>query len=232
MNRDCRLLPYSVADGPNNMAADESLLHCAVDGTASLRFYGWSQPTLSLGYFQSEQTRQADPRLAALPFVRRPSGGAALVHEHEVTYALALPADSYWNTRKPWLNKMHAIIGAALEKCSVPVQVHRSASGAPYSESWCFLNITTGDLLVGQSKICGSAQRRRSGALLQHGVILLAVCRHTPILPGIFELCGRRLDAQEVCACVAQEFSIQTGCTLLPADWTPKTRSGAFAIGF
>src|SRR5262245_26411902 len=86
-----RLLPYAVADGPHNMAADEALLGSAVAGTASLRFYGWSPPTLSLGYFQPEGVRRRDARLAGLPYVRRPSGGRTLVHDRELTYALALP---------------------------------------------------------------------------------------------------------------------------------------------
>ena len=69
----CRLLPYRVADGPTNMATDEALLEAALAGVATLRFYGWSPPTLSLGYFQSERLRLADPLLAALPFVPRKS---------------------------------------------------------------------------------------------------------------------------------------------------------------
>jgi len=47
-----RLLPFREADGPHNMAADEMLLEAAGVGQASLRFYGWSAPELSLGYFQ------------------------------------------------------------------------------------------------------------------------------------------------------------------------------------
>src|SRR5437588_9911435 len=92
----CRLLPYAVADGAHNMAADEVLLEGASAGVASLRFYGWSEPTLSLGYFQSAAVRRTDPRLAALPYVRRPTGGMTLVHHHELTSALALPARSPW----------------------------------------------------------------------------------------------------------------------------------------
>ena len=81
----CRLLPYAVADGPHNMADDEVLLESATAGVASVRFYGWLPATLSLGYFQPEQIRHADASLARLPFVRRPSGGAALIHDQEVT---------------------------------------------------------------------------------------------------------------------------------------------------
>src|SRR5437016_3691861 len=100
------------------MATDEELLHAAAAGVASLRFYGSSLPTLSLGYFQREKLRSTDPLLAALPFVRRPSGGQTLVHHHEVTYALAIPAGT-WQRGKPWLMHMHEIIAAALASLGI-----------------------------------------------------------------------------------------------------------------
>src|ERR1051326_1065531 len=87
----CRLLPFAVADGPQNMAADEVLLHSAAAGQVSLRFYGWTEATLSLGYFQHAARRLDDPLLPELPFVRRPTGGDALVHHQELTYCLAVP---------------------------------------------------------------------------------------------------------------------------------------------
>ena len=59
-----RLLPLEIADGPSNMAADEMLLESAAQGVASLRFYGWSEATVSLGYFQPAAARLADPLLA------------------------------------------------------------------------------------------------------------------------------------------------------------------------
>ena len=91
-----RLLPFAIADGVTNMAADEVMLRSAADGIASLRFYGWAQATVSLGYFQSHVANRADPKLGALPWVRRPSGGATLVHHHALTYALALPPGDAW----------------------------------------------------------------------------------------------------------------------------------------
>src|SRR5947209_949950 len=111
--RVVRLLPYSVASGPENMAADETLLRSAIEGTTSLRFYAWSPATLSLGYFQPESARRRDPLVADLPFVRRPSGGTALVHDHEVTYALALAPGSAASAAA-WHQKMHGIIAEAL----------------------------------------------------------------------------------------------------------------------
>jgi lipoate-protein ligase A len=114
------------------MAADEALLESAVGGLAALRFYGWTEPTLSLGYFQPEAARLADPLLAALPWVRRASGGAALVHHVEVTYALALPAGMPWQASAAaqrrsvpgtsWLCRMHGMVWAALAGLGVEVQ--------------------------------------------------------------------------------------------------------------
>src|SRR5947207_4428455 len=100
------------------MAADEALLQSALAGKPSLRLYGWSEPTVSLGYFQPEAVRREDPRLAQLPYVRRPSGGGTLVHHHEVTYALALPPGPNWQSGAGkhlqfWLWRMHEIIAAA-----------------------------------------------------------------------------------------------------------------------
>ena len=88
----CFLLPYLMADGPANMALDEAMLEEAARGDAAyLRFYGWTVPTLSLGYFQRMADVRADPRWAGVPIVRRPTGGGAIWHHHELTYAIAVP---------------------------------------------------------------------------------------------------------------------------------------------
>src|SRR5256885_1114818 len=109
-----RLLPLETADGATNMAADEVLLEAAVAGSAALRFYQWSEATLSLGYFQPEAIRRSDPLLAELPWVRRPSGGSALIHHYELTYALALPAGFDWQPKgQSWICRFHSVIAAA-----------------------------------------------------------------------------------------------------------------------
>src|SRR5262245_39757909 len=94
----CRLLSTAVASGAANMAMDETLLTSALErGVASLRFYRWSVPTLSLGYFQPHSEALADPNLVGVDWVRRPTGGAAILHHLEITYALALPAGPPWH---------------------------------------------------------------------------------------------------------------------------------------
>src|SRR5437870_3415594 len=110
MSQLIRLLELRSAGGGINMAADETLMEGAAGGSASLRFYTWQEPTLSLGYFQP-----AAERLLGLPYVRRPSGGAALVHDHELTYCLALPAGLAWQRRgESWICRMHGVIATAL----------------------------------------------------------------------------------------------------------------------
>ncbi|HZT79572.1 MAG TPA: lipoate--protein ligase family protein [Gemmataceae bacterium] len=216
----CRLLPWSVAAGPHHMAADQTLLESAAAGLASLRFYGWSEATLSLGYFQPERLRHDDPLLAALPFVRRPSGGSTLVHHREVTYALALPAGRPWQSGEPWLPRMHGILAAALARLGVTANPVAPGAERHFEGPLCFRHFTAGDLLIGEAKVVGSAQRKLRGALMQHGAILLEQSPHTPSLPGIRELTGRRLAAEEVAAAVAEELARQTGWDLAPGEWT------------
>jgi lipoate-protein ligase A len=220
----CRLLPRAAADAPHNMAADEVLLESAAAGTASLRFYGWTEATVSLGYFQPERVRTEDPRLAGLPLVRRPSGGGTLIHHFEVTYALGLPPGPPWQTGGSWLGRMHAIIAAALARLGVTARPHAPAGDAPFRGFLCFQHLTAGDLLIGPGKVVGSAQRRQRGALMQHGSILLAASPYAPRLPGIRELTGFDLPVAETCAAVVREFEQQTGWALIPGDWTAVER--------
>jgi lipoate-protein ligase A len=220
-----RLLPYSTADGTHNMAADEVLLESAAASVASLRFYGWIEATLSLGYFQPERLRHTDERLAALPFVRRPSGGEALVHHHEVTYALALPAGVPWHGPEPWIRRMHRIIAAALADLGVAAELYvPPPEPPPFTGVLCFQHWTAGDLIVGNGKIVGSAQRRRRGAILQHGGVLLAQSLHTPSLPGILELTGRRLTVEETGRAIQDRFVNATGWCLVEMDWEENER--------
>lgn len=223
----CRFLTHSVADGAHNMAADEVLLEAAVAGLASLRLYGWSSATVSLGYFQTTRSR-LDARLAELPYVRRPSGGMTLVHHHELTYALALPAAAPWQSKtdRPWLCRMHDIIADALRGLGVSTTAAACATprlrSGPAEESaaLCFQHVTTGDLLLAEAKVVGSAQRRQRGALLQHGAILLAASPHAPEIAGILELTGRRLHVAEVADALTQSWTRNTGWSLAMADWS------------
>jgi lipoyl(octanoyl) transferase len=222
----CRALPLAAMDGVHNMAADETLLESAVAGVASLRFYTWSKPTVSLGYFQAASLRLTDSLLSNLPWVRHPSGGAALIHDRELTYALALPAGRPWQTDTSWLSRMHAIIRRALAELAVRTELFKPAcvEASPFSGLLCFQHFTACDLMIQNAKVVGSAQRRQRGALMQHGGILLNQSPYTPVLPGIRELSGQDLSAAQVAESVWQAIAEETGWTLEPEDWTDQER--------
>jgi lipoate-protein ligase A len=210
----CDLFPFLTADGPTNMAADDVLLEYAVaTGRPALRFYTWDPPTLSLGYFQAF----AD-RLACLPVVRRQTGGGAIVHHHELTYALALPPGPLQKSVN-WACRMHDIIRATLAS-------YGAAAGAACGQEagrgafLCFEHHTPGDVLLGDQKIVGSAQRRRAGALLQHGSILLAASPFAPHRRGIRELADIVFPPDRLADDLAGPFSQTTGWTLTPIDWS------------
>lgn len=218
-----RLLPFARADGPWNMAADEVLLQGAAAGVAALRFYGWEPATVSLGYFQPSAPVVEHPRLGSLPLVRRASGGDALVHDHEVTYALALPAAAPWLDRRAnWLRAMHHVLRDVL--AGFGVAVTSCAEERRLGPVLCFLHQTPEDLLHDGHKVVGSAQRRQRDALLQHGGILLARSAHTPELPGIRETAGVLIDPERLQAAVAGVLAARFGAAVEPGDWTDDER--------
>ena len=162
------------------MAIDEWLLDRAVRSSrvdapsplAALRFYTWSRPTLSLGFHQ----RHLHPRWSELArrgevlLVRRPSGGRAVLHAGELTYALVWPQAparrrEAYRAACAWLQQGFADLGLPLQFGAEPADpLHPS----------CFATSTAADLIQRQGgKRIGSAQLWRHGVLLQHGSILL-----------------------------------------------------------
>jgi lipoate-protein ligase A len=177
------------------MALDEALLQTAAGGarTAYLRTYGWATPTLSLGYFQKLALAQADPRFQDVPVVRRLTGGGAIWHHHDVTYALAIPANHPLARPSARLYRaVHTAIAAALAEVGVPAdrRVNSGESGLVYRSRplLCFTDHDPEDIVTKGVKIVGSAQRRRGDAVLQHGSLLLARSYRTPELLGVCDV--------------------------------------------
>jgi len=210
-----RIVPFEADHGGPNMAADEVILRTALGGQATLRFYAWSEATLSLGYFQPARVRWEDQCLSSLPYVRRPSGGSALVHHFEVTYALALPAGPPWQEKGSWLTRMHGVIAESLRSLGVAARLHAPSGAAEaFPSPLCFQHLTSGDIVVDVAKVVGSAQRKQHGALMQHGGILLAGSPHAPSLPGIKELCGINLESNGIIPAIEKVFRAHTGWEL------------------
>ncbi len=218
-----RLLPFSDADGATNMAADEAMLESASAGVASLRFYTWTEPTLSLGYFQPAEARAETP---GVDWVRRSTGGAAILHHHELTYALALPPGADWHTGESWVCRMHHLLRDELATAGLTAHAVVCGEEQKLGEVLCFLDQTAGDLLVDESKVAGSAQRKWKGALLQHGSILLRRSPHAPHLAGIHDFAGRELfTPEELAGRLADRVAAAAGCDAEPGDWTPPERA-------
>ena len=209
---DCRLIIDPAALGAWNMAVDEALLHeAAGNGLATLRFYAWSEPTLSLGYFQrvADREQHASSRRCAL--VRRQTGGGAILHDQEITYSLTLPAGHPLARSAPSLyaavhDAAIAVLSAFSDHGCAPTLIRLKVSPKSRDREepfLCFQRRAPGDVLlidqpdrtqsVEQStehersalgtKILGSAQRRFGGALLQHGSLLLERSASAPSLP-------------------------------------------------
>jgi lipoyl(octanoyl) transferase len=175
--------------GADNMAIDESLLVSAIDRkTQTLRLYRWSEPTVSLGYFQKDDDPVLTSRFAGLPRVRRLSGGGALLHDREITYSIALP-DGHPLADAPTLlyDQVHAALVALIHDLGAPAQVRGEKRDQP-EPFLCFGRGDPRDIVLAGHKIVGSAQRRRKGAILQHGALLLEQSAHAPEFPGLFDL--------------------------------------------
>ena len=196
----CRLQIDPPADGAWNMAVDEALLLASLESqVATLRFYQWKQPTLSLGYFQRYEDRTEHLPSIAADVVRRLSGGGAILHDRELTYSLALP-DCYPLARdtQALYDAVHTTLVQLLQTsiAGAPVwQAKQWSESARQGPFLCFQRRFVGDILLERDdgtrhKIVGSAQRRRRGAVLQHGSILLAQSEVATELPGIRELTG------------------------------------------
>jgi lipoyl(octanoyl) transferase len=215
----CDLVTLRSADGPSQMAADEALLAHAAAGQPALRFYTWSEPTLSLGYFQRAADRLTDRRLADLPFVRRPTGGGAIVHHLELTYGLAIPVGLSPRDGTNCVCRMHDAIRAALAELGVATALIGCGRESGRGRFLCFEHLTPGDVVIGGAKVVGSASRKRAGAVLHHGSILLAASPHAPHLPGVHELAGVDIEATELAQVLAGTFTQVFGWELAPGDW-------------
>jgi lipoate-protein ligase A len=155
------------------MAADEALLDSVAAGAPpALRLYRWVPPALSLGRFQPDDDVDVDAcaRLG-VEVVRRPTGGQGLLHGADLTYAVALPRPE---GAAGGVDAVYALLAGALigGLARIGVEAAIARHDGPAGPV-CFAGQQGADLRVGERKLCGSAQVRRDGAVLQHGSILL-----------------------------------------------------------
>ena len=170
-----------------NMALDEALLewHSQGDIGPVLRFYEWQPATLSIGYFQSvdKEIDMDQVHKHGLGFVRRPTGGRGVLHEHELTYSVIV-SESYPDMPETVTEAYRVISGGVLEgfrnlgldaQFSVPETVQQTDDLKKPKSAVCFDAPSWYELVVEGKKVAGSAQTRQKGVILQHGAILLSL---------------------------------------------------------
>ncbi|OFW55934.1 MAG: hypothetical protein A2W01_05665 [Candidatus Solincola sediminis] len=160
------------------MTLDSALLKSAssIDFIPTLRFFRFHPPALTVGRFQDLAEIDFDAcRKKGIQVARRPTGGKGILHLDDFTYSVVLPArsDLPENVLEAYAVLSRGII-LALQSLGLDT-ILATSGNATYKKAGgaCFAATTGADIKYQGRKICGSAQLRRHGALLQHGTILL-----------------------------------------------------------
>jgi lipoyl(octanoyl) transferase len=199
-----------------------------------VRLYTWDVPSLSLGRNQRTASVYEPERCASqsVPVVRRMTGGRALLHGREVTYAVAAPVAAAPSLRGGY-DAINQCLLTALIALGVPAALaapteRTSAPGlAP-----CFETPSAGELVVDGRKLVGSAQHRDADAFLQHGSLLLdddqgmlASLALVPLPPSpapatLRALLGNTTGAETVFDAIEAAICVAAGGRLM--RWSPQ----------
>jgi lipoyl(octanoyl) transferase len=227
-DRGLEMIVDAPAPGEENMRRDISLLAACARGEipGAVRLYGFRPACLSLGRMQpaTDVDLEACER-DGVDVVRRPSGGRAVLHDQEVTYSVVCRSSNpvFGGRVLESCARIHealaiglGLLGVRTTPRAMPADLRRDArEGAAVAD--CFARPAAHELLDHRGrKLVGSAQARRSGALLQHGSVLLEPPRAarylrgyaTPTLSGvgIRELLGRHVSREELVDALAEGF--------------------------
>ena len=165
-------------DAAFNMALDEALLEAMPRlQKPVLRFYGWTQPAATFGYFQKFSEVAAATHLR--PLIRRPTGGGIVPHDADWTYAAIFPVGHEWHSFKAEesYRRIHDWLRLAFAELNIETELapccRKLESGNQKSEipSACFIGHEKSDLLWHGKKIAGAAQRRNKLGLLIQGSV-------------------------------------------------------------
>ena len=211
-----RFLDSGFGDAFSNMAADEAMAQGVAEGFAppTIRVFGWRPPAVSFGHAQ-RVAREVDIdrcRRMGVDIVRRPSGGRAVLHWHELTYSVVCPGDDplFGGSIQDAYRKISLCLVAGLKSLGVNAGFEPGRQPAPSPRgpdltAPCFSSTTQYEVTLGGRKLAGSAQRRTNGVLLQHGSLLIGPQhkRIVELLPEGREAVKARfaaqLDAHTIC---------------------------------
>lgn len=180
-----RFIDTGFASPAENMAIDEAIAAAHGEGKVppTLRFYRWDPPALSLGYFQKAKEEVDFEALERhkLGFVRRATGGRAVLHDQELTYSMIV-SEKYPGMPKSVVEAYRVLSQGLLfgfrrlelqaEMVSLATEEEK-AKYATMGSAACFDSPSWYELIVEGRKVAGSAQTRMKGVVLQHGSILI-----------------------------------------------------------
>jgi lipoate-protein ligase A len=168
------IVDEEASSGSRNMALDHALAECLEPGEGVVRLYRWDPPTISFGRNEPSRDRydRARAEREGFGFVRRPTGGRAVLHDAEVTYAVVAPLRALGGLREAYEGINRGLV-AGLREVGVRAQVEAGGVVLAPDAGPCFQVPAPGEVTVGGRKLVGSAQVRLGGALLQHGSVIL-----------------------------------------------------------
>jgi lipoate-protein ligase A len=231
------------------MAVDEALLRSRLaGGPPTVRFYGWREPTVSLGYGQALEgaVDEAACRRRGVALVRRPTGGSALLHQPpaaEVTYSVVARAEDVpgGGDVLETYRVLAAGLAAGLARLGLRVEVAPLTRGrGTVPPAFCFARTGAYEIAVGGRKLVGSAQRRQGGAFLQHGAVLLDADPEwlEAIFPGaagsvtsLAAALGRRVGPDAVVPALAAGLAGALGVARAPGGRGPAARARGAPVG-
>jgi lipoate-protein ligase A len=171
LNVECWfLLNSGKCEAAFNMALDEALLEAMPRLQAPvLRFYGWTEPAATFGYFQKFSDVAAITKLR--PLIRRPTGGGIVPHDADWTYAAVFPAGHEWHSLKAEesYRRIHDWLRLAFAELKVETELAPCCKKSLPGQ--CFIGHEKFDLLWHGKKIAGAAQRRNKLGLLIQGSV-------------------------------------------------------------
>lgn len=172
---DWRVIVDSALTGAENMARDHALAISLRPGEGVFRLYEWNPPTVSFGRNEPAKGIYSEVLAEAegVAYVRRPTGGRAVLHHKELTYALVFPLGTFGGLKKAYRAINKGLL-AGLENLGAAVQLAAGTGPSlPPDAGPCFRQPAEGEVTALGRKLIGSAQVRVGDAVLQHGSIIL-----------------------------------------------------------
>lgn len=182
LSEGIRFIDTGSNHGKFNMAADYYLARHKLDKPA-FRVYRWDPYCVSLGYHQ--ELNEIDTALCkerGFEIVRRETGGRAVFHSEELTYSMIIPKNSrfYSDSILEIYNKISTVLVNALQASGVKEAALKKGKAPDFKElykeklsSICFSSTSTFEVVIGEKKLVGSAQKRLKESVLQHGSIIV-----------------------------------------------------------